>query len=240
MNNTLPTIEVCLTPELIDQHDLTGKIAVVVDIFRATSCMITGLAEGVKAIYPVSSVEACLALGADGMVTAGERGGKKIAEFDIGNSPFQYQDGKVTGKNVAITTTNGTLAIEKSKSASQILVGAFLNLSATASYLTDQNQSIVIHCAGWKGTPNLEDTLYAGALLAPLNNAGFQIMGDSAELSLDFYLHNKTDLLSAAKKSDHAHRLSGFGATEDAGFCLQLDHYDGIVGKLEGDKIVKV
>ena len=69
------TIEVCLTPKLINQHFLEGKIAVVVDIFRATSCMITALAENVKAIYPVSTVAACLGLGTQGMLTAGERGG---------------------------------------------------------------------------------------------------------------------------------------------------------------------
>ena len=74
------TIEVCLTPKLINQHLLEGKIAVVVDIFRATSCMITALVENVKAIYPVSTVEACLSLGTQGMLTAGERGGIKIKE----------------------------------------------------------------------------------------------------------------------------------------------------------------
>ena len=72
-----PRVELCLTPDLIDQHDLKGKTAVVVDIFRATSCMITGLNEGATAIYPVSTVEECLALGKRGMLTAGERGGIK-------------------------------------------------------------------------------------------------------------------------------------------------------------------
>ena len=85
-------IEVCLTPELIHQHELKGKIVVVVDIFRATSCIVTGLASGVESIKPVGSIEDTLVLGEQGYIMAGERDGKKVDGFDMGNSPFEYME----------------------------------------------------------------------------------------------------------------------------------------------------
>ena len=233
------TIEVCLTPKLINQHLLEGKIAVVVDIFRATSCMITALVENVKAIYPVSTVEACLSLGTQGMLTAGERGGIKIQGFDLGNSPFDYM-GKVSGKEVAVSTTNGTMAIEKSKNAEQVIIGSFLNITATLNYLIDQNLPVVIHCAGWKEAPNIEDTLYAGALTYQLMGHDFLTENDAAKMALDFYLQNKNSLLKIALKSDHAERLKKFGITKDLNFCLQVDKYPHLNGRLMGSKIVKI
>jgi 2-phosphosulfolactate phosphatase len=75
---------------------------------------------------------------------------------------------KVKDATICVTTTNGTLAITKSKSAVKVMVGSFLNLGALATYLKDQQYDVLILCAGWKGKPNLEDTLFAGALVERL------------------------------------------------------------------------
>ncbi len=231
-------VEVCLTPNLIEQHELSNKIAVVVDIFRATSCMITGLANDVNAIYPVATVAECLAMGKQGMIMAGERGGEKIAEFDIGNSPFEYLSETVKGKDVAVTTTNGTLAISKSDDAHEVLIGSFLNLSVLATYLQQQARDVVIHCAGWKGTPNLEDTLFAGALIDQLNENDISLINDGAHLALSTYEQHRHDLLAAGKSSSHAQRLASFGVTKDIAFCLEVDKYKVLV-KMEGKKLVQ-
>ncbi len=230
------TAEVCLTPELIHQHELQSKLVVVIDIFRATSCMVTGLSSGVKAIYPVETVEECLKLGAKGMIMAGERGGQKLADFDIGNSPYEYMQDSVKGKDVAVSTTNGTLTLKKSMDAKEILVASFLNITSTAKYLKEQKLDAVLHCAGWKGTPNVEDTLFAGALLNELDVA---LTGDSALLAHHFYKCNKQDLLAVAQSSGHAHRLAAFGVTKDIEFCVTRDVYDGVI-KLEGDHLIKI
>ena len=233
------TIEVCLTPKLINQHVLQGKIAIVVDIFRASSCIITALSENSTAIYPVSTVDECLKFGSQGMLTAGERGGIKIEGFDLGNSPFDYL-GKVSGKEIAISTTNGTIAVEKSKSAEQVIIGSFLNIAATLDYLIDQNLPVVIHCAGWRGAPNIEDTLYAGALAQQLIGHGYLAINDSAKMALDLYRQNINSLLQTVLKSDHAERLKKFGINKDLDFCLQINKYLNINGKLNGSKIVKI
>lgn len=218
------TIEVCLTPELIHQHVLEDKIVVVVDIFRATSCIVTGLANGVEAIRPVAEVEECKKLGDRGYLTAGERGGIKVPEFDMGNSPFEYQSENVKGKKVAISTTNGSQAIVKSVGAEAIIIGAFLNLDVVAEYILQSNHNALIHCAGWKGTVNLEDTLFAGALIDECAEE-LKINGDSALLSHQLYVGSHENLLGVAKQSSHAERLAGFGIEKDLEFCMTGNEY---------------
>lgn len=218
------TVEVCLTPDLIHQFDLKGKIAVVVDIFRATSCMVTGMAHGIKSIYPVDNVTDCLDLGKKGMITAGERGGIKVEGFTIGNSPFEYMKDEYQGQSVAVTTTNGTRTILASTEADQILIGAFLNLDALVSYLSAIQKDVVIHCAGWQGTVNIEDTLFAGALIDKISDTR-HFSGDPALLALQLYSQHQDDLMKIARASSHAQRLKNFGIEKDLEFCMDLSLY---------------
>ena len=108
------SIETCLSPKLIHLHSLEGKVVVIIDIFRATSCMVTALANGAESIYPVNSTDECANLGKQGYLTAAERGGRHVEGFDFGNSPIPYTKGVLSGKRLAMTTTNGTLAISES------------------------------------------------------------------------------------------------------------------------------
>ena len=229
-------IEVCLTPELIHQHELAGKVVVVVDIFRATSCIVTGLANGVESIKPVDSIEDTIALGEQGYIMAGERDGKKVTGFDMGNSPFEYMEEKLVGKKVAISTTNGSQAILKSNGADEILVGAFLNLKATVAYLLDKGKPVLIHCAGWKGAINIEDTLYAGALIDECAEE-MEISGDSAILAHQLYVGNHENTEAIAGESSHAKRLAGFGVEKDLVFCMTENEYNILV-KLDDDRLV--
>jgi 2-phosphosulfolactate phosphatase len=231
-------IDVCLTPELIHQHGLQNKIVVVVDIFRATSCIVSGLSTGVSFIRPLSGIDETLEWGAKGYITAGERGGLKVDGFDMGNSPFEYMRPEMNGKKVAISTTNGSQAILKSLAADEILIGAFLNISATAHYITSKHKDVVVHCAGWKGAVNLEDTLYAGALIEKLTD-GYQASGDSAILAHQLYLANQHDLLAISQRSSHAERLAGFGVIKDIAYCVQMDEFDSVI-KLVGEELVKI
>lgn len=217
-------VETCLTPSLIHHYSLEGKQVVVVDIFRATSCMVSGLANGLKSIYPVDNVEECLALGRKGYITAGERGGIKIEAFNIGNSPFEYMNAEFEGKSVAVTTTNGTHALVKSLAAHEIIIGAFLNLTATAKHLQQNEQNVVIHCAGWKGTVNIEDTLFAGALINALGSV--ELVDDTSRIAHSLYLQHKDNLNHIAESSSHAKRLSRFGIEKDLEFCMTIDEYD--------------
>lgn len=220
-------IEVCYTPELIHQFDLKGKVVVVIDILRATSCMVTGLNMGIDRIQPVASIEECLALGEQGYIMAGERGGQKVEAFHMGNSPFDYMDSKLKGKKVAATTTNGTRAITLSEEADKILIGAFLNLGAVVKNLNELDQDIVLFCAGWKGRYNLEDSLFAGAVCKGLiKQANFS---DDATLSA-IYLYEQMagDIEYYINRSNHAKRLSGFGIMKDIAYCAKVDEFNEV------------
>jgi len=230
-------IEVCLSPDLIHLYDVKDKIVVVVDIFRATSTMITALANGVKAITPVADLETCRAFQHQGFVIAGERNGLPAEGFELGNSPLSYVNQAYQGREIAVTTTNGTLAIEKSKPGSaEILIGAFLNLQVTANYLAQRDCDVLIHCAGWKGRFNLEDSLYAGALITALPTSHtFNCDGALAMEAL--YQAHKDDLSAFLHKASHAKRLQNHNIEADIDFCLTFNKFN-IIGKLVNDKLI--
>jgi len=232
----MKTIEVCLTPELIHQHDLNGKVVVVVDVFRATSCIITGIANGVSAIKPVGEIDETKLLGTEGYLMAGERGGERVEGFDMGNSPFEYLDERVKGQKIAISTTNGSQAILKSEGSEAILIGSFLNLEALVEYILQLPLGVVVHCAGWKGTPNLEDTLFAGALIDECAEE-MEMVGDAALLAHQLFVANHENLLGIALQSSHAERLKGFGIEKDLEFCMEANKYQ-VVPKLIDEELV--
>jgi 2-phosphosulfolactate phosphatase len=218
------TIDVCLSPDLMHLYKVEDRTVVVVDILRATSCMTTALAHGIKAIIPVASLEEALALKSADVYTAGERDGKKVDGFDLGNSPFEYMHEDLRGKSVGFTTTNGTQAIAKSRGARDIIIGSFLNLSAVAAYLSKSPTNILVLCAGWKGKFNLEDTLYAGAIVELLKNE-FQAECDAPLAAAHLYRTAKTNLVEFLKDSSHVKRLQRLGIEKDIAFCLTADMY---------------
>jgi 2-phosphosulfolactate phosphatase len=232
-------IDVCLTPELLHLHKIENSIVVVTDIFRATSCMVTGLAHGIGSIVPVATVEECAALQQRGYIAAAERDAQKIAGFDLDNSPFSYMAENLRGSKIAMTTTNGTLSIAKAKAdAVKVIVGAFLNLEAITNYLKNQQYDVLVLCAGWKGRPNLEDTLFAGALVAALTDE-YMIGEDSALMAMRLYEQAQHDMLGFVSNSSHVRRLQRLGIQKDIAYCLQKNMYDN-VPILRGSELVNL
>src|SRR5688572_33297600 len=189
----MKTIDVCLSPDLMHLYDVRDKTVVVIDILRATSCMTTAFAHGINSITPFAKLEDCIAMKATGYFTAGERDGKKVDGFDLGNSPFEYMDEKLKGQKIAFTTTNGTQAIAKSIGAKEIVIGSFLNLSALANHIRQGNDDVLIVCAGWKGRFNLEDTLFAGALIDSVKDH-IELECDAPQASLQIYQQAKSNM----------------------------------------------
>jgi 2-phosphosulfolactate phosphatase len=232
------TINVCLSPELTHLYDLSDKTVVVVDILRATSCMTTAFAHGIAAIRPVANLEECRELKVQGYITSGERNGEKVEGFDKGNSPFEYMGGEMKGNKIAFTTTNGTQAIEKSKSARELLIGSFLNLSAVVNHLKASSNSAIILCAGWKGRVNLEDTLFAGAVIDALKS-NFETPDDAELIALQLYQHTKDNMIEFLGQSSHVKRLNRLKIHKDIAFCLTPDQYDVLPRLVGGELITK-
>ncbi len=216
-------IDVCLSPDLIHLYDIHDKAVVIVDILRATSCMTAGIANGVKSITPFASLEECKSMQSKGYFIAGERNGKKVIGFDLGNSPFDYQQDFLVQKKIATTTTNGTLAIDKSKESPMIIIGSFLNKMAICDYLNELNMDVLVHCAGWKGKFNLEDTLFAGALVEALSDT-FEPSCDAPLAAKSLYNEAKSDLKDYLQNSSHVQRLQQLDIGKDIDYCLQQDN----------------
>ena len=221
----MKSLDVCLSPDLISLYDLKGKITVAVDILRATSCITTGIANGIESIVPFASLDDCRAMRAQGYYIAGERGGEKVNDFDIGNSPFSYMEDYLRGEKVAVTTTNGTQVIDLSSESDEIIIGSFLNITAVAKYLKGKSNDVLIFCAGWKGRVNLEDTLFAGALVSMIEK-DYVTSDDAVLIAKSLYQEHKLNMLGLILKSSHAQRLTKFNVNHDIEFCLTKDEYD--------------
>ncbi|WP_343533483.1 2-phosphosulfolactate phosphatase [Pedobacter sp.] len=216
-------IEVCLTPALLDLYAIENSIVVVIDILRATSSITYGIENGAEAIIPVMNVEDCLAYADQDYLLAAERNGEVVEGYDFGNSPFSYTAEKVAGKTIVLTTTNGTKAMHLAQErAYQVIVGSFLNLSAVCDYLRKENKDVLLLCAGWKDNFNLEDTLFAGAVVEQLQS-DFSVADDSSVAALDMYQLAKENLRGYLQKSSHNHRLIKLNIEEDVRFCLKID-----------------
>jgi 2-phosphosulfolactate phosphatase len=235
----MKNLEVCLTPALVPLFSLDGKIAVIIDIFRATTSICYGIENGAEAITPVAEVAECIAYRDKGFdhLLAAERNGEVVEGFDFGNSPFSYSKEKVNGKTIVLTTTNGTYALQQSIKAKKIVIGSFLNLTALCSWLNKQPEDIILVCAGWKNNFNLEDTLFAGAVTGYLTGQGYQT-DDAAIAALDLYMLAKDDLDGYLKKTSHSERLKQLGIEADIAFCLNVDTATAIP-VLEGERIIK-
>ena len=232
------TIDVCLSPDMMHLYPVEDKTVVIVDILRATSCMTTALAHSIDSITPFAQLPECLALKESGYVTAGERDGKKVEGFDLGNSPFEYMNPSLKGRKIAFTTTNGTRAIAKAAGAKEIVIGSFLNLSATVSYLRNSNSNILIVCSGWKGKVNLEDTVFAGAIVENLKG-DFDHACDAPMMAQRLYVAARHDLKEFLKDSTHIKRLKRLNIEKDIDFCLTEDQYD-IVPVIRDNRIIVV
>lgn len=231
-------LEVCLTPALLPLYSIEDSIVVIIDIFRATSSICYGIENGAEAIIPVSKVEECAAYREQfpEYLLAAERDGEVVAGFDFGNSPFSYTADKVGGKTVVLTTTNGTHALQLSIKAKKIVIGSFLNLTALSDWLRAQETNILLVCAGWKNKFNLEDTLFAGAVVEQLKDDCFKL-DDAGIAAQDLYNIARNDLNGYLKKTSHSERLKLLGIEKDIEFCLNVDIATAIP-VLDGDRLV--
>ena len=223
---TKPTLHTCLSPALLHLYDLSDSVVVVIDVFRATSTIAAALYNGAEAVVPVDTVAKAIQIAEDIKgIAAGERDGKIADGLQYGNSPLEYHREFIGGRKLVLTTTNGTklLYMALEKGASDIVTGSFPNLGAVCSYLLKQNKNVVLACAGWKDRFNMEDTLFAGAVIDQIANA-FTIHCDSSETAVQLYIQMKHDLIGSAQSFTHYHRLvERFGLIEDIRFCLTPD-----------------
>lgn len=243
-------IEVTFTPSEFDRlrrQRLDDTACVVFDALRATSAIVTALANGAEAVRPVAGIAEALAERTrdPAVLLAGERDGLRITaalsggvEFDLGNSPREYTSARVGGRLIATTTTNGTLAFAACRNARYLLAGSFLNLSATAQHLARvAPPRVVLVCAGTGDAAAFEDCLGAGALCHALRAlAPSVVLADSAGIAADVYTANRGQLGAAPGKSANARRLlASAGLAADVDDCLRENlHPCAVIADAQG------
>jgi len=231
-------LEVCLSPAMYSKHADSEIVVVVIDILRATSAICTALANGAREIIPVDTVEEARKRKSEGSLVAAERDGFVLDFADFGNSPFNFTPERVKNKSIVYSTTNGTGIINMSSECNKVLIGSYLNFSALASWLINQERDVLIFCAGWKERISLEDTVCAGAFATKLINSGeFITRCDSAIASMDLWSMAKDDLNGYIEKAAQRSRLRDKGLDDCIEFCHTFDFTD-VIPVLKDGKLI--
>jgi 2-phosphosulfolactate phosphatase len=230
-----------LSPALLNLYDVSNSIVVIIDVLRATSTIATALYNGATSVIPVATVPQCIELGESlGGITAGERDGKVAEGLTYGNSPFEYPRSFIENKILVLTTTNGTklLHMALDKGAPEIITGAFPNLSAVCDYLLNTDKDILLGCSAWKDRINIEDSLFAGAVINRIRDH-FTIHCDASKLAENLYLDAGDDRFGFMERrsATHYHRLMTYGLEKDIRYCLTAD-VANVLPVFRGDRLI--
>jgi 2-phosphosulfolactate phosphatase len=191
--------------------------------------MIQALANGARAIFPTVSTEEAIklafSLGREDTILCGERKGIKVEGFDLGNSPGEFGPEVVEGKQLVMSTTNGTRAFLAVEGADRVLATCFMNLSAVGEAISKADDVMIV-CAGKEDRFALDDTLCAGALIEKV------VEGRESEVVLNDAGRVALELASAHSVSAEFLRSTAAGAAleavgldKDLELCASLDRY---------------
>ena len=226
-------LDVLFSPVQTDELFFTGKTTVVIDVLRASSTIITALANGAKEVVPVGTIEFAVKVsgGIFGGQTllGGERNVKKIEGFALGNSPSEYSEEVVSGKSIVFYSTNGSRAIVKAKYSANLFICAFNNLSALAKHLETLNEDIIILCSANNNFLSLEDSVCAGMLIDKLTSKNNSVgLTDSSKSALTLFKSHGKNIFKLLSETDHGEILKSNGFESDLKTCAELDSTDVI------------
>lgn len=220
-------MKVTILPSAIEanKENTEGKTVIVIDVLRATSVMITALENGAERIYPFGAIEDTIEKSktSKNFLLAGERKGLKIEGFDLGNSPLDYTPEVVSGKEIFMTTSNGTRAIENSKYAKDLFIASYLNLTAISKKILELNNDTVIVCAGTNNEYSLDDILCAGLIVKELNKYVNLEISDFTRGTLRIAELN-LPVRKILAGSKHFEYLKSIGYERDLYYCLSIDN----------------
>jgi len=225
-------IDVFFSPAEVTEAPLEQRVAVVIDVIRATSTMIQALANGARGIFPTVSTEEAIklasSLGREDTILCGERKGLKVEGFDLGNSPAEFTPKVVEGKQLVMSTTNGTRAFLAVEGADRVLPACFMNLSAVGKTLSEAEDLLIV-CAGREGRFALDDALCAGNLIKKVVEAkeAEAVLNDAGRVALELasaYPVTADFLRSTAAGA----ALKTVGLDGDLELCASLDRYSSV------------
>lgn len=235
----IKNIEVMLAQaQVTDELTLKDKNIIVIDVLRATTTMSIALANGAKEIIPTESIATAVrvAKGSKNSILCGERNGKLIEGFKLGNSPLEYTQEEVKDKALIFSTTNGTQAIIKSKFGKTCLLASFVNISAIVDYVNTINEDFTVICSGKLNDFCLEDAVCAGMILQKLSvgrnlelrDPEIAVLNLCNDLAMLMGVPSQEKILRMFNLSEHGRYLSEIGFAEDLVICSKIDSYPSI------------
>ena len=240
-------IDLYFTPGQTDELALRDRTVVVIDVLRASTTIIAALSNGAREIIPVATVESAVKISGnlfgDVILLGGERNGRMIDGFNLGNSPAEYTGERVKGKAIIFSTTNGSQALVKARYARELFVCGFVNMGTVADALWQTPRDFTIVCAGNDGVLSMEDTVCAGMLVSRVAAGGGldPELSDGALVARTLHRTFGRGILKMIRSSDHGRRLLEIGFGEDLKFCAGVDTLpvlpllEGTVIKLRND-----
>ena len=223
-------VDVTVIPQELEQRDLGDACVVVLDILRASSTIVTAMANGCEEVIPTATVEEAVEIahgyGKGEFILGGERRGNKIEGFDLGNSPLEYTRENVAGKKIIFTTTNGTRLLKIAKNAQCVLVGSFLNLSSVCEYLLSLNKDVILACAGDERKLALDDLACSGMMVDYLAARKEVELTDGAIVARTIYSAYRDHIEKALSSAEHGRFLIDAGYHKDVKFASSLDLYE--------------
>lgn len=211
---------------------LSGSTVIVVDVLRCTTSIICAVMNGASKVIPAREPGDAVAfagrIGSKDCILGGERGGVRLPDFNLGNSPFEYSAANVRSKTVIISTTNGTGAIHDVRSANNVLIGAMINRSAVAARAAELGSDVLIVCAGTGGAISADDLCAAGAIIdAICALCGDCSLSDIAYLCRFLYGAWRDGAFDLAKTT-HYSKLMQLGFGDDLELCFSEDITDTV------------
>lgn len=184
-------LRVLTTREEIRPGRLAGATAVVIDVFMASTTLLTILENGARRVFPVGDLDEAervhRTLDSNAVLRGGEQGALPVDGWDCGPFPEEYPPERVRGRDVIYVSTNGTAAIAGAAgaSASRILIAGIRNAPAVSRYLeAEAPGAVYLVCAGSMGRLALEDMAGAMCILNGMDTERWRL-NDAAWLALD-------------------------------------------------------
>ncbi|MFZ5948818.1 MAG: 2-phosphosulfolactate phosphatase [Stygiobacter sp.] len=223
----------------LDELYFTSRTTVIIDVLRASTVIVTAIANGAKEVIPVNTVDFAMKISGNAFggqtLLCGERNTKKIEGFVLGNSPLEYTSDTIAGKSIILFTTNGSKAFVKAKFSENLFAACFKNLPAVAKHLIELNKDVEIVCGGTNGSFNYEDSVCAGKLVQEIKNLNPEIeLNDSSKASLIIAKSSGKSLLKMLKETEHGKLLIENGFADDLKDCAQYNVTDVIPYYISG------
>ena len=236
------TVDLYFTSNEVREEELDKKTVLVIDVLRASTTIAYALHNGCKDIIPLSSIDKAIELfrkiGRESALLCGEREGKKIEGFDLGNSPFEYAEEKIKDKTLIFATTNGSRAIVKGSSTLSLIVGGFVNFQSTFEYLSSSLNELVIICSGKLDQFAMEDAVCGGLYINEFLKKGDCHLNDGAFAAQKLYEVYQNDFLGMLRNSSHGKYLIELGFERDLYLCSELNSLE-VVPILSQGRLVR-